>query len=175
MHPSLNGLTVLERDWLSSNNLLIHGAGGEPGAALIDSSHVCHAEQTVPLVRHALRDEPLARIVNTHLHSDHCGGNAALQRAFGAPLTISARLRRRGNPGKALGRGHTSDRREHYLSTRIELQWLTHRARRRFGGEEAFEDLVELLNLCHVEQVELHEHHVTVVASSFPKQSTQVS
>jgi len=88
MHPSLNGLTVLERGWLSSNNLLIHGAGGEAGAVLIDSSHVCHAEQTVALVRHALRGEPLARIVNTHLHSDHCGGNAALQRSFGAPLTI---------------------------------------------------------------------------------------
>jgi len=88
MHPSLRGLTVLERGWLSSNNILIHAALGEPGAVLIDSSHVTHAEQTVALVRHALRGERLARIVNTHLHSDHCGGNAALQRAFGAPLTI---------------------------------------------------------------------------------------
>lgn len=89
MHPSLNGLTVFERGWLSSNNLLIHAAGDDPGAVLIDSSHVCHAEQTVALVRRALRSgEALARLVNTHLHSDHCGGNAALQRAFGAPLTI---------------------------------------------------------------------------------------
>jgi glyoxylase-like metal-dependent hydrolase (beta-lactamase superfamily II) len=89
MHPSLQGLTVLERGWLSSNNLLIHAAGDEPGAVLVDSSHVCHAEQSVALVRRTLRaGEPLARIVNTHLHSDHCGGNAALQQAFGAPLTI---------------------------------------------------------------------------------------
>src|SRR5215831_6173221 len=84
----LRGLTVLERGWLSSNNVLIHRADGEPGAVLVDTGHVVHAEQTVALVRHALRGQPLARIVNTHLHSDHCGGNAALQRAFGAPIVV---------------------------------------------------------------------------------------
>ncbi|MEO5735763.1 MAG: MBL fold metallo-hydrolase, partial [Rubrivivax sp.] len=31
---------------------------------------------------------PLARIVNTHLHSDHCGGNASLRRAFGCRIGI---------------------------------------------------------------------------------------
>ncbi|MEO8300105.1 MAG: MBL fold metallo-hydrolase, partial [Burkholderiales bacterium] len=71
---------VLERGWLSSNNVLLHGAPGE-GATLIDSGHVTHAPQTVALVAQALQGEPLARIVNTHLHSDHCGGNASLQRA----------------------------------------------------------------------------------------------
>jgi len=88
MHAALAGLTVLERGWLSSNNLLIHAAGDEPGAVLVDTGHVVHAEQTVALVRHALRGQRLARIVNTHLHSDHCGGNAALQRAFGAPIVV---------------------------------------------------------------------------------------
>jgi glyoxylase-like metal-dependent hydrolase (beta-lactamase superfamily II) len=88
MRVALNGLTVLERGWLSSNNIVIHGAAGEPGAVLVDTGHVVHAEQTLALVRHALRGEPLARIVNTHLHSDHCGGNAALQRAFGAPIVV---------------------------------------------------------------------------------------
>jgi glyoxylase-like metal-dependent hydrolase (beta-lactamase superfamily II) len=86
--PALRGLTVLERGWLSSNNIVIHGAAGEPGAVLVDSGHVAHAAQTVALVQRALRGEPLARIVNTHLHSDHCGGNAALQRAFGAPVIV---------------------------------------------------------------------------------------
>lgn len=86
-HP-LAGLTVLERGWLSSNNLVIHATTGEVGAVLVDTSHVNHADQTVDLVRHALAGTPLARIVNTHLHSDHCGGNAAVQRAFGAPLAI---------------------------------------------------------------------------------------
>jgi glyoxylase-like metal-dependent hydrolase (beta-lactamase superfamily II) len=88
LHPALHGLTVLERGWLSSNNVLIHPAAGEDGAVLIDSGHVVHAEQTVSLVRHALRGERLRRIVNTHLHSDHCGGNAALQRAFGATIVV---------------------------------------------------------------------------------------
>jgi len=87
-HPALTGLSIFERGWLSSNNVLVHAAPGEPGAVLIDASHVTHAEQTVALVRHALAGAPLVRIVNTHLHSDHCGGNAALQRAFGATLTI---------------------------------------------------------------------------------------
>jgi len=39
-------------------------------------------------VRRALGEAPLARIVNTHLHSDHCGGNATLARAFGAQVHI---------------------------------------------------------------------------------------
>ncbi len=87
-HPALAGLRVFERGWLSSNNLLVHAADGEPGATLIDTGHVNHAEQTLALVRHALGGAPLARIVNTHLHSDHCGGNATLARAFGATVTI---------------------------------------------------------------------------------------
>jgi glyoxylase-like metal-dependent hydrolase (beta-lactamase superfamily II) len=88
-HPALAGLTVLERGWLSSNNILVHPTAKEPGAVLIDTGHLVHHEQTVALVRHALAGAPLALVVNTHLHSDHCGGNAALQRAFGAPTLIS--------------------------------------------------------------------------------------
>lgn len=88
--PTLpEGLSVFERGWLSSNNVLLHGHGdGEP-ATLVDASHCLHGAQTVALVRHALRPgEALAAVVNTHLHSDHCGGNAALQRAFGAHIVI---------------------------------------------------------------------------------------
>ena len=90
IHAGIAGLTVFERGWLSSNNVLIHGSGD--GATLVDTGHSVHAEQTVALVRHALRvalpQEPLGRILNTHLHSDHCGGNAALQAAFGAELSL---------------------------------------------------------------------------------------
>jgi glyoxylase-like metal-dependent hydrolase (beta-lactamase superfamily II) len=84
----LAGLTVLERGWLSSNNLLIHAAPGEAGAVLVDSGHVNHAPQTVALLRHALPGQPLALLLNTHLHSDHCGGNAAVQQAFDAPIAV---------------------------------------------------------------------------------------
>ena len=87
-HPSLAGLTVLQRGWLSSNNILIHPTPGEPGAVLVDASHVTHADQTVALLRHALAGQRLVCVVNTHLHSDHCGGNAALQRAFGADVIV---------------------------------------------------------------------------------------
>jgi glyoxylase-like metal-dependent hydrolase (beta-lactamase superfamily II) len=74
-------VSVFERGWLSSNNVLIRGAGA--GAVLVDSSHCTHAAQTVALLRRALDGTPLTRIVNTHLHSDHCGGNAAVSAAFG--------------------------------------------------------------------------------------------
>lgn len=84
--PTFAGLTVFERGWLSSNNVLLHGCGA--GAVLVDTSHVLHAGQTVALVRAALRGEALAGIVNTHLHSDHCGGNATLAREFACRVTI---------------------------------------------------------------------------------------
>jgi glyoxylase-like metal-dependent hydrolase (beta-lactamase superfamily II) len=82
-------VAVFERGWLSSNNILLHGRDGEP-ATLVDSSHCMHGEQTAALVRHALRPgAALTALVNTHLHSDHCGGNAALQRGFpGVRLAI---------------------------------------------------------------------------------------
>jgi glyoxylase-like metal-dependent hydrolase (beta-lactamase superfamily II) len=35
-----------------------------------------------------LGDEPLAALVNTQCHSDHIGGNAAVARAYGCPVTI---------------------------------------------------------------------------------------
>ena len=69
-------ITVFERGWLSSNNILIRG---RDSTALIDSGYVTHAPQTLALVESALQGQPLDVLVNTHLHSDHCGGNAALQ------------------------------------------------------------------------------------------------
>ena len=84
---ALAGLTVLERGWLSANNIVLHGAPGQ-GATLVDTSHCVHAAQTVALLRHALQGQPLVSVINTHLHSDHCGGNATLQREFGVPVTV---------------------------------------------------------------------------------------
>lgn len=74
------GVQVLERGWLSSNNIVLTGGGD--GAALVDSGYYLHSEQTVALVAQALQGQPLERLLNTHLHSDHCGGNAALQAAY---------------------------------------------------------------------------------------------
>ncbi len=78
---------MLERGWLSSNNVILHGRDGE-GAWLVDSGHVTHAAQTLALVQHRLQGQPLRGVVNTHLHSDHCGGNASLQRTHGCPVHV---------------------------------------------------------------------------------------
>ncbi|RFU47204.1 MBL fold metallo-hydrolase [Paraburkholderia sp. DHOC27] len=72
-------IQVLERGWLSSNNVLLMD---DACAALIDTGYVSHAPQTLALVQSALAGRPLDLIVNTHLHSDHCGGNALLQSAW---------------------------------------------------------------------------------------------
>jgi glyoxylase-like metal-dependent hydrolase (beta-lactamase superfamily II) len=73
------GVSVFERGWLSANNVLIQGNGP---TALVDSGYCSHANQTLALVKQALEGRPLDLLLNTHLHSDHCGGNAALQNAF---------------------------------------------------------------------------------------------
>ena len=83
------GLTVFERGWLSSNNVLFVGDDAH-GSTLVDSGYCTHAEQTVALVRQALETRPLQRLVNTHLHSDHCGGNHALQMAFECSIAVPA-------------------------------------------------------------------------------------
>ena len=77
----------VERDWLSANGVLFDDGRV---AALVDTGYVKHRELTLALVRHLLGERPLDLVVNTHLHSDHCGGNAALQRAWGARTLIPA-------------------------------------------------------------------------------------
>jgi glyoxylase-like metal-dependent hydrolase (beta-lactamase superfamily II) len=80
-----HGLLLLERGWLSSNNLVCIG---RDQTAVIDTGYASHAPQTLALVRHALDGRALDVIVNTHLHSDHCGGNAALQAAYPQVRTL---------------------------------------------------------------------------------------
>ncbi|NML13958.1 MBL fold metallo-hydrolase [Azohydromonas caseinilytica] len=75
------GAQLFVRGWLSANNVLFPDSG-EQGAAVVDSGYVSHGAQTLALLEHALGERPLARILNTHLHSDHCGGNAALLRRW---------------------------------------------------------------------------------------------
>lgn len=79
------GVTVLERGWLSSNNVVVVG---RDRAALVDSGYGTHAAQTLALVERACEGRPLVTLVNTHLHSDHCGGNAALQERHPASRTL---------------------------------------------------------------------------------------
>lgn len=83
-HPAASAglpanVVVFERGWLSSNNVLFVG---REETAVVDTGYSTHAEQTVALVTSVLGERPLQRILNTHLHSDHCGGNAALQARY---------------------------------------------------------------------------------------------
>ncbi len=84
------GLQLIERGWLSSNSVVL--GGDERGTVLIDSGYCTHAQQTAALLAAALAADapgrPLRLIVNTHLHSDHCGGNAHLQALHHCPIWI---------------------------------------------------------------------------------------
>jgi glyoxylase-like metal-dependent hydrolase (beta-lactamase superfamily II) len=80
-------LHVFVRDWLSANNILLKSRDGH---VLIDSGYVRHAPLTLALLATArgLGNAPLARLVNTHCHSDHMGGNAAIARKYRCPIVI---------------------------------------------------------------------------------------
>lgn len=79
------GATVFERGWLSANNILLRGGGP---TALIDSGYASHSAQTLALLQGELGDQELELLLNTHLHSDHCGGNAALQQRYPGLQTL---------------------------------------------------------------------------------------
>jgi glyoxylase-like metal-dependent hydrolase (beta-lactamase superfamily II) len=85
MNALPDSIQVFERGWLSSNNILLLG---RHDTAIIDTGYLSHAPQTLELVRHALHGRHLDQIINTHLHSDHCGGNAILQAHYGSRTSI---------------------------------------------------------------------------------------
>jgi glyoxylase-like metal-dependent hydrolase (beta-lactamase superfamily II) len=76
--PAELGAQLLQRDWLSANHTVFAGCEGAP-ATVVDTGYSRHGAMSQALIDHALAGETLRRIVNTHLHSDHCGGNAGLQ------------------------------------------------------------------------------------------------
>src|SRR5512132_3274266 len=80
-------LHVFVRDWLSSNNVVLKSRDGN---VLIDTGYVSHAPLTLALLASArgIGGEPLAHVVNTHCHSDHIGGNAAIRRAYGCAIAV---------------------------------------------------------------------------------------
>lgn len=78
-------IVLLERGWLSSNNILFLADGT---TTVVDTGYVIHAEQTAALIDAAMKGRKLTRIINTHLHSDHCGGNAHLQKLWPGMETV---------------------------------------------------------------------------------------
>jgi len=80
---------VFVRDWLSANHVLLKSRDGH---VLVDTGYSRHVPLTLALVASArgLGGEPLSKIVNTHGHSDHVGGNAALAARYGCPIAVPA-------------------------------------------------------------------------------------
>ena len=84
------GIEVFERGWLSANNIFHFG---EDNVCLVDSGYYAHQSMTLDLVRNTLDKHGLStlnQIVNTHLHSDHCGGNAELAKTYDCEIYIPA-------------------------------------------------------------------------------------
>jgi len=79
------GLLFFERGWLSSNSILLDDG---KSAVLIDSGYVTHSTLLLTLLSGHLESRPLTHLVNTHLHSDHCGGNNAIQSQFPSVQTL---------------------------------------------------------------------------------------
>jgi glyoxylase-like metal-dependent hydrolase (beta-lactamase superfamily II) len=80
-------MRFIERDWLSANGILFDDG---TRTALVDTGYVKHQDLTLAVVRRALGERPLDLLVNTHLHSDHCGGNAILQAHYGVRTLVPA-------------------------------------------------------------------------------------
>jgi glyoxylase-like metal-dependent hydrolase (beta-lactamase superfamily II) len=82
-----DSVRVIVRGWLSSNMVVLRAPGDN---VLVDSGYCTRREETLELLasRFGLDREPLERLVNTHCHSDHMGGNAAVAHAYGCRVTI---------------------------------------------------------------------------------------
>ncbi|HWH46277.1 MAG TPA: MBL fold metallo-hydrolase [Burkholderiales bacterium] len=78
---------VIVRDWLNANHILF---SGRDRTVLIDSGYGRDARITLAKVSAELAGRPLDWLVNTHCHSDHMGGNAAVRQAHRCRLSIPA-------------------------------------------------------------------------------------
>ena len=78
---------VLVRDWLSANNILLLQSGSN---VLVDTGYCSRAHEMLKKLREPqlLGDEALHLIANTHCHSDHMGGNAAIKERYGCPIAV---------------------------------------------------------------------------------------
>jgi glyoxylase-like metal-dependent hydrolase (beta-lactamase superfamily II) len=74
-----SGLHFFERGWLSSNAIFLDDG---VSSVLIDTGYVTHSPLLLTFLDSHLHGRSLDTLVNTHLHSDHCGGNFAVQSQF---------------------------------------------------------------------------------------------
>ena len=76
---------MIVRDWLNANHILLKG---RDRTVLVDSGYGRDATITLAKVSAELAGRRLDWLVNTHCHSDHMGGNAAVRRAHGCRLSV---------------------------------------------------------------------------------------
>ena len=87
LHQLLPGICVIERGWLNCNQIVL---ATPVENVLIDSGYGRHADSTLRYVDSALagQHKNIDRLINTHCHSDHMGGNAALKLHYDCRITI---------------------------------------------------------------------------------------
>jgi glyoxylase-like metal-dependent hydrolase (beta-lactamase superfamily II) len=80
-------IKVLVRGWLNCNQIVING---ETDNVVIDAGYHSHAPATIAMLNEPEISEhkKYSRLINTHCHSDHMGGNAALQRALACTIAV---------------------------------------------------------------------------------------
>lgn len=77
---------VVVRDWLNANQVVLLGRK----VVVVDTGYGRDVVETLQRLRHrdALGEIGPQLIANTHCHSDHMGGNAALEREFTCPIAV---------------------------------------------------------------------------------------
>jgi len=83
MLPS--SIRVIVRDWLNANHIVLMGRESN---VLIDSGYSRDKALTLARVDEVLAGQPLHWLINTHCHSDHMGGNAAMRAATGCGISV---------------------------------------------------------------------------------------
>jgi glyoxylase-like metal-dependent hydrolase (beta-lactamase superfamily II) len=82
-----SNIRFIERDWLSANHIIFFDGDD---ASIIDTGYSKHQELTASLVAATIGKRKLRRIINTHLHSDHCGANALLQTRHQCEILVAS-------------------------------------------------------------------------------------
>lgn len=80
-------LIFIERGYLNANHFVYRGEA----PVLIDTGYATSLPETLALIEGAgVRPENVRRIVSTHTHSDHIGGNRRIQEMSGCEIALHA-------------------------------------------------------------------------------------